>query len=51
MNRYPKVLSYRDWLGKYIFVLPENTILKVLYFPFCLAGGLFCILTMGLLIM
>ncbi len=41
MNNYPKALTYEEWLKTYIFKLPRNLILKVLYFPFYLVGLIF----------
>lgn len=34
MGSYPRILKYNSWLVEYIFKLPNNKILRVMYAPF-----------------
>ena len=47
MKNYPEAQKYGDWIEEYIFELPSNLLLKVLYFPFYLAGSFFVFFTDG----
>jgi hypothetical protein len=48
VKKYPKALSYNEWLETFILKLPSNLILKILYFPFYLIGLIFVFITEGL---